>query len=107
MMTLIFLGALITGVITFILIFHQDYEDGLIGRAALAGISVAALTTVARIAFSWFEETAFYASGTRVMLWCSLALFFARHLYRFQTWRHEGERHWRDASANATTGKRR
>lgn len=66
------------------LIFHHDYDDGLIGRIGLGLIALASLA-VATLAI----DRAFHDMPLRIpqnvmtFLWCGLTLFFGRHVWRF------------------------
>ena len=80
----------ICGVSTF-LVFHREYEDGLIGRAGLAAMAVSSLVMLVQIAhgerYVLMPETQLIVIGA--------AVFMLRHAYRFVRWRISGEGSWR------------
>lgn len=84
------------------LVLHPDYEDGLIGRIALAAMAVAGITRFMDIVAA---GAATPIAHIGVLLWIGLALFMMRHLYRFLRWRHSGEGDWRAARRSDVTGK--
>jgi len=80
--------------ITAYLVFSCEYEDGLIGRVALAAIFFAEAVLVAD-ALSDTRSADMY----KVMLvgQFGVTLFFIRHIYRFTMWQLKGKHDWRKA----------
>lgn len=94
------LCAMAAAVICTLLVFHPDYEDGLIGRLALSGMALAA---VARVC-----DLVAYNGGTSQigsLLWMALAVFLSRHFWRFLRWRNSGAFDWRKADVLSSGGK--
>lgn len=90
----IFGCAAVVFVVCTALILHRHYEDGIVGRVALALLAVAAFARCLAIAQAWMgqaPETQF--NSIALLVWIGLALFLARHLLRFlrrrrcETWR--------------------
>lgn len=82
-------------IVSTVLVFHPDYEDGLVGRLALGLMAMASYVRFAELLEDNFTHRPF---GTvAVVLWFGLALFMARHLYRFLRWRRDGDCDWRPA----------
>lgn len=90
--------------VSLVLVFHSDYEDGLVGRLGLALIAFAAYSGFMRILDREFQA---YVSPVWLLLWAGLALFLLRHLWRFLRWHRTGEGDWRGTDARATAGKQR
>jgi len=84
------------------LVLHKDYEDGLVGRIALAGMSLAGFGRAATIVESGFSLG---LSWVALLMWLSTTLFMARHLYRFLKWRSCGDGDWRQSDSLRTGGK--
>jgi hypothetical protein len=84
------------------LVLHPDYEDGIVGRAALAGISMVAFSRWAGIVF---EEVTVHRPFS-ALLWGALAVFFARHAYRFLSGRRRVGNEWRAPRRSAVGGKK-
>ena len=98
----LFLCAATVGVICLVLVLNKDYEDGLIGRVALASLALAAYVRCSVIVDRDFIAT---FSPIATLTWPALALFFGRHIYRFYRWRDCGEHEWREPSRSGLTGK--
>lgn len=96
-------AAMIVLAICVILVLHPDYEDGLVGRIALALLGVGAL---ARLLAMFSADRPLLFSPIALLIWAGLALFFARHFYRFMRRRKRGTGDWREAGKAATAGKR-
>jgi len=97
------IAALFVFMICMILVLHPDYEDGLVGRICLAMMAMAALARfLAIVDDGWYMPF----NSIAFLLWIGLAMFLARHLYRFLRWRKCGEHDWRPAGREAVTGKR-
>ena len=94
-----------------LLVLDKDYEDGLVGRVALSLIALAAFgrfsdTLFAALSASFFDSLPpRQPSGIAVMLWVGVAMFFARHLWRFRRWKKCGKHEWRKPVPAATSGK--
>jgi hypothetical protein len=76
-----------------LLIWHRDYEDGFVGRFALGVMSMGALVLLIRAATS---EARIPPEVELLLL--GVALFMARHAYRFLRYRATGTHSWRPAS---------
>ena len=74
------------------LVLHEKYEDGLIGRIALAGIVLAA-TMVTITYFGGYAQYSF--SSEMVLLLWSVCAFLMRHVYRFWRFSTGGKFSWR------------
>lgn len=104
-MILVSIAALVIAVICIECVRNRDYEDGILGRAALwvvFGCAVARLTQITGVMFApWLGEE--WASidlkldNVETALWLGLLAFFCRHYYRFRQWRHSGKYAWRDS----------
>lgn len=76
------------------LVFHCQYEDGVIGRAALAVLALAELIVL----MEWYHEgQAYEVLPTTYAVQIAVALFMLRHVYRFLRWRHSNAHRWRPA----------
>lgn len=75
----------VLGVIPLAFIFHNIYEDGLIGRAGLAGISFSAgLLLLAWFDYDLFPIFPFYEALPLLVLEVTFfAVFLVWHLFRF------------------------
>lgn len=94
--TLFIMGAFITCLITVLLIFSCEYEDGFFGRIALILISLSELIIVID---GMFHESHYGGIlPTTLILQIGVALFFLRHAYRFIKWRTDGSYSWRKAN---------
>lgn len=79
--------ALVMGVVSAALIWHEKYPDGLVGRIALGGVVVGALIMV----LSEIMDVAYYeAEPEVVMLLSSMAVFEVCHLHNFLRWTRKG-----------------
>lgn len=66
------------------LIFHHDYEDGLLGRVGLSLIALASFATVIRAVDTWIDDLPLrIPENTMLLLWCGLTIFLCRHVWRF------------------------
>lgn len=104
MLNAIFVGicTLTVTLVSMLLIFHRQYEDGLFGRIALAMIAMAAVARFAHIVGGGLVNE---MSPIAVLLWAGIALFFVRHAYRFMRWRTHGDHDWRNSRRMETGGK--
>lgn len=82
-MSLIGLMAAALGVIAAILIMHPRYEDGLVGRVALASVVFGCLIVVM---IEVATESHYTAPAELVVLLAGQCAFMSRHLYRFIAW---------------------
>ncbi len=84
------IAALVIGLVSAFLWYRRDYEDGLIGHIALAGMCGIALLMMVKASVD-----AYYSIPPEltVMLVC-VALFMSRHAYRFYLWRRTGKNSW-------------
>jgi len=71
--------ALVVFVVCCVLVLHPDYEDGLIGRVALAVIAVASFGRFATV----ISGTSEAVSNVGSLLWIGLAAFLTRHMCNF------------------------
>lgn len=94
--------AVLVAAVCVILVLHKDYEDGLVGRISLSFIGVAGVARAMQLIASEFDRA---VSPIGVLLWIGLAIFFARHLYRFLRWRRSGDGDWRKVRQVDTGGK--
>ena len=90
-MTVIGLCALVIGLLALVLVLHEYYEDGLVGRIALAGVILAAVIVV----MSEFDGAKYSAPPELVLLMVSVTAFMGRHVVRFFRWRRLGAHEWR------------
>ena len=90
-MTIIALCALLQAVIAAVLIVHEDYEDGLVGRIALGGVILAGVVVV----LSEIHDARYTAPPELVLLLVSNSLFMSRHLFRFLRWNRNGAHSWK------------
>jgi hypothetical protein len=70
----------------FLLVFHPEYDDGLLGRLGMAMITFVGVARVLR----YFDEIPDHVPPNLLIMWVGLALFFGRHTYRFlrrATWK--------------------
>ena len=91
---LVFTAATAVLTISLILVFHPEYEDGLLGRFALCRICIAAFALGSN-----FIDAEFAAQFNKpgIMLWLGICIFLCRHFYRFMRWRYRGDFAWRPA----------
>lgn len=86
-------AAVIFGCATF-LIFHCQYEDGVIGRLALGVMAMSQLVVL----LEWLFDAEQYAVlPTTAAVQAGMALFMLRHVYRFLRWRTRVDYQWRKA----------
>ena len=96
--------AFVVLVVCIALVLHKDYEDGLIGRLALATIGLASMGRLSSILERGWDT---YVSHVGVMLWVGLSIFLARHLYYFLRRRYGWGGVWRESNRAQTAGKQR
>lgn len=75
------------------LVFHENYEDGVIGRMAMGLLVFGAMMMLARM-FGAREgwSTELDPAGSVMIYGC--AAFLCRHLYRFLRALHDPKFHW-------------
>ncbi|MHB0965556.1 MAG: hypothetical protein ACYC36_03790 [Bellilinea sp.] len=94
-----FISLLVIGIVAAFLWFRRDYEDGLIGHLALAGLAGTALVAVIKSAGGY----QYYFMPEVVVILVCVALFMLRHAYRFLLWRNTGKNDWaKKADPDAT-----
>lgn len=75
------------------LVFHEHYEDGVIGRIAMCLLAFGSMMILARMAGAregWSTEID--PAGSAMIYGCSA--FLCRHLYRFLQALHDPKFHW-------------
>lgn len=81
-----------------VLIFHHDYEDGLIGRIGLALMGLAAFSRVHNgFIVVFLDGDVIPITNIGNLLWTGAAIFLTRHTARF-LWRRQtmkGSPEWR------------
>lgn len=100
---IVFVDSMVVCIIAIILILHKDYEDGFIGRLALALIVVASIGRALKIVEGDFHTN---TSLVALLLWSGFSIFLVRHFWRFQHWRRKGSHKWREASKAGSCGKK-
>jgi hypothetical protein len=76
-------AALIVAIVCTALVLHPEYEDGLIGRIALAVLAIVAVSRFPDAVESAISMTEYKISAQGLAMWIAVAVFFARHWYRF------------------------
>lgn len=71
------------------LVFNRKYEDGIVGRGALAGLALAATVYLLGI----ISGVHLMTGPEELMLW-SVAVFLLRHAYRFHRYMTTGRGAW-------------
>ena len=93
MVTIIVLAS--AGVILFVSLYLalcRKYDDGIVGHIALAGM---ALSSAAPL-YEAYEGADYDFVPTTALMYAAVALFMARHAYRFNRWSKTGKGEWRD-----------
>ena len=91
------IAASIALIVCAVLIFHNDYEDGLFGRFGLALIGTACAVRVLGAIAAIETWTPIHISPMGLMLYTGIAIFLGRHLYRFLSYKRYGKFGWRRA----------
>lgn len=94
MVTIIVLAS--AGVILFVSLYlalSRNYDDGIIGHVALAGM---ALSSAAPL-YEAYEGADYDFMPTTALMYAAVAVFMARHAYRFRKWSKTGTGEWRDS----------
>lgn len=74
-----------------VMVFHERYEDGLIGRLAILGMGFNCLVIV----YDALSGTEYMMLPTTSLLYIFLAAFMLRHFYRFWKWTRTGVGDWK------------
>lgn len=93
MVTIIVLAS--AGVILFVsmyLALCRRYDDGVFGHIALGGMAFSSATPLYEAAAGADYDFV----PTTALMYAAVALFMARHAYRFRKWRDTGKGEWRD-----------
>ena len=91
-MILFVLSAFIIAAISLFLIMHDDYEDGVFGRLALI---IMALSNGLIVADFAIDQNQYSFLPNTLATQCGMALFLARHCFRFLRWRKRGIYEWK------------
>ena len=97
-MAIIGVASLVVLIVSTLLVLHQDYEDGLIGRVGLALMAMAAMARFAGVLDAVWHGHGILISHVGIILWVGLAIFLTRHAYRFMSWRKTGKHEWKAAA---------
>ena len=84
------LSVAVIGIIAFILVFEHNYEDGVIGRAALGIVALMAIAVV----FSTIAGDRYSQPPEVTTLCVGVAIFMSRHYYRFLCYTKFGRYIW-------------
>lgn len=85
-----FLCFLVASISVF-LVFHCKYEDGLIGRIALAVLFFGN----AIVFGEYLNGVEYQVNPTTLTIQSGITLFLVRHVYRFLKWNKTGANDWR------------
>lgn len=96
MMAATLIALVVLAVIPLYLIFASEYQEGLIGMLALACMSIAAIGKL--MLYLAYGATLIAAGTGELMLW-AVAVFMARHAYRYWLWSRAGRCGWDEAKA--------
>lgn len=86
----VFLCVVVASVSVF-LVAHCKYEDGVIGKIALACLAIGNLVVFAE----WFNGINHEVNPTTLFIQFGIAGFLVRHAYRFKKWTITGANDWR------------
>ena len=81
LLTIFLVMCAVVVIVPAVLIFHDDYHDGLVGRVSLVGIAFAGAVMFANHA----ENPALHIQRETRLMVASVAVFLIWHIYRF--WR--------------------
>lgn len=70
----------------------RNYDDGIIGHVALAGMSLSSAAPL----YEAYEGVDYEFMPTTALMYAAIALFLARHAYRFHRWSTTGKDEWRE-----------
>ena len=68
----------------------RRYDDGIIGNAALAGMSLASASPL----YEALEGSEYDFVPTTGLMYAAVAVFMLRHAYRFRRWSKTGNGEW-------------
>lgn len=88
-----------------ILVFHAEYEDGLVGRIGLVCLGMGAFARTTSVLQAVGEHLP-YVSSVALLIWIGLACFFARHTRRFLNRARKRDHTWHTILPNGS-GKQR
>jgi len=93
----------IIGMVAAFLAYHDDYEDGLLGRSSFAVIVLMAVIIVLGRSLGYYRYTG--SPEVTTLLW-GIAVFMLRHAWRFEAFRRSGRFSWngRDRRAPRRVG---
>ena len=97
-MSIIGICALVLSVTAGILVWHEQYEDGLLGRVALGGVFIAGLVVTL---VEMFTSASYTGPLELKIMAVSVALFMLRHVYRFLRYVKTGQGAWKAENGNA------
>ena len=81
----------IIGLIAAFLAFHEDYDDGLLGRSSFAVMLTMAVIMSLGHVLGYFTYQ--FPLELSVLLW-AIAIFMLRHMWRFIQYRTKGKYAW-------------
>lgn len=90
-MILYVLCAFVVAVCSILLVADCQYEDGVIGRLALATLAIAELIVIGE----WLNKEPTYPAPTTLAIQLGVAFFMLRHVYRFMRWRFNNHFDWK------------
>lgn len=70
----------------------RHYDDGIIGHVALAGMSLSSAAPL----YEAYEGVDYDFMPTTALMYAAVAVFMARHAYRFHKWSKCGTGDWRE-----------
>lgn len=85
----------ILGALSVFLVWHKDYEDGIIGRIALGSIVFVAMIVMMG---AWTGKFTYSLPLELSMFLWAVVAFGARHVYRFIRFNRTGENAWKTAA---------
>ena len=84
-----FTASVLIAIVSWMLVANRRYEDGIVGRIALAGMALAATGFASKMVFSCYTPT-----GLEDALLWSVAVFLGRHYHRFHKFTTTGQHAW-------------
>ena len=90
-MSLYVILCLIVALVSIFLVAHTRYEDGVIGKIALAILAIGNLVVLSE----WFNGVTHEVNPTTIFIQFGVAGFLVRHAYRFRQWVKTGANDWR------------
>jgi len=89
-------SAIVILVVSLYLAMSKNYDDGVIGHAALGGMALASAAplyeAIVGVDYSFVPTTA--------LMYLAVAVFMTRHAFRFTRWRLYGTGTWRHNNGN-------